>query len=74
MEVVGIASGAAGVAASLDRPIDVVVMDYLLPDGTGAPATRIVNARQPGAAVVVLTALLDDETILDSIQAGTDGT
>jgi len=48
-------------------------MDYLLPDGTGAQATRIVKARQPGAAVVMLTALLGDQTILGSIQAGADG-
>ena len=73
MEVVGIASSVADVAASLDGPIDVVLMDYLLRDGTGAQATRIVKARQPAAALVMLTALLDDDTILDSIEAGPDG-
>ncbi len=73
MEVVGVASSVADVAASLDRPIDVVLMDYLLGDGTGAEAARIVKARQPTAAIVMLTALLDDGTILESIQAGADG-
>jgi DNA-binding NarL/FixJ family response regulator len=73
MQVVGIASSVADVAASLEAPIDVVLMDYLLEDGTGAQAARIVKARQPAAAVVMLTALLDDETILESIQAGADG-
>ena len=48
-------------------------MDYRLPDGTGAEATRAIKARWPAARVVMLTALNDDETILESIQAGADG-
>ena len=53
--------------------MDVVLMDYRLPDGTGAEATRAIKARWPTARVVMLTALNDDETILESIQAGADG-
>ena len=48
-------------------------MDYRLPDGTGAEATRAIKARWPAARVVMLTALNDDETVLESIQAGADG-
>jgi DNA-binding NarL/FixJ family response regulator len=55
-----------------DQP-DVVLMDYRLPDGTGAEAARGIKARWPAARVVMLTALADDETILESIQAGADG-
>jgi len=73
MEVVGIASSVADVIAFPDYPIDVVLMDYRLGDGTGADAARIMKARQPAAAVVMLTALSDDETIFESIQAGADG-
>ena len=53
--------------------LDVVLMDYRLPDGTGAEATRAIKARWPAARVVMLTALTDDETVLESIQAGADG-
>ena len=53
--------------------LDVVLMDYRLPDGTGAEATRAIKARWPASRVVMLTALTDDETILESIQAGADG-
>ena len=48
-------------------------MDYRLPDGTGAEATRAIKARWPTARVVMLTAVNDDETVLESIQAGADG-
>ncbi|HYX10827.1 MAG TPA: response regulator transcription factor [Candidatus Acidoferrum sp.] len=73
IQVVGIA-GSVGEAKTLARErLDVVLMDYRLPDGTGAEATRAIKARWPAARVVMLTALNDDETILESIQAGADG-
>src|SRR5262249_25609258 len=46
---------------------------YQLPDGTGAEATRAIKARWPASRVVMVTALTDDETVLESIQAGADG-
>src|SRR5437870_5104524 len=73
MEVVGVA-GTVADAKNLARDrLDVVLMDYRLPDGTGAEATRAIKARWPGARVVMLTAVNDDETVLESIQAGADG-
>jgi DNA-binding NarL/FixJ family response regulator len=73
IQVVGVA-GTVGEAKALARErLDVVLMDYRLPDGTGAEATRAIKARWPAARVVMLTALNDDETILESIQAGADG-
>jgi DNA-binding NarL/FixJ family response regulator len=73
IQVVGVA-GSVGEAKALARErLDVVLMDYRLPDGTGAEATRAIKARWPAARVVMLTALNDDETILESIQAGADG-
>ena len=62
IQVVGIA-GSVGEAKTLARErLDVVLMDYRLPDGTGAEATRAIKARWPAARVVMLTALNDDET------------
>ncbi len=73
IEVIGIAGTVAEAKElSRERP-DVVLMDYHLPDGTGADATRAIKARWPSARVVMVTALSDDETVLESIQAGADG-
>ncbi len=73
MEVVGVAATVAeAVALARLRP-DVVLMDYRLPDGTGAQATRSIKARTARTRVVMLSALHDDETLMDSIQAGADG-
>jgi DNA-binding NarL/FixJ family response regulator len=73
IEVVGIAASVAETRRQTSPRVDVVLMDYRLPDGTGADATRIVKARWPSARVVMLTAVQDDETVLESIQAGADG-
>jgi DNA-binding NarL/FixJ family response regulator len=71
--VVGSAYSAAEARVRLRQPVDVVLMDYLLPDGTGAEVARASKARWPRAQVIMLTAYDDDETVLDSIQAGADG-
>ena len=73
IEVVGMAGTVADARALSRERLDVVLMDYRLPDGTGADATRSIKARWPSAHVVMLTALNDDETVLESIQAGADG-
>jgi DNA-binding NarL/FixJ family response regulator len=73
IEVVGVARTVAEAKVMSKERLDVVLMDYHLPDGTGAEATRAIKARWPGARVVMVTALTDDETVLESIQAGADG-
>jgi DNA-binding NarL/FixJ family response regulator len=73
IEVMGVAASVAEAKELAREQLDVVLMDYRLPDGTGADAARAVKARWPRARVVMLTALADDETILESIQAGADG-
>ena len=73
IEIVGVAGTVADAKAMSRERLDVVLMDYHLPDGTGAEATRAIKARWPGARVVMVTALTDDETVLESIQAGADG-
>jgi len=73
IEVVGVAASVAEAKLLARDRMDVVLMDYKLPDGTGADATRAVKTRWPTARVVMLTALNDDETVLESIQAGADG-
>ena len=74
MRIVGIAATVAEAKEQAMRePLDVVLMDYRLPDGTGTEATRAIKARWPSSRIVMLTAVDDDETLLESIQAGADG-
>ena len=73
IHVAGIAGTVAEAKRAARERMDVVLMDYRLPDGTGADATRAIKARWPTAKVLMLTAVTDDETVLDSIQAGADG-
>ena len=73
IEIVGVAGTVAEARAATRQPMDVVLMDYLLPDGTGAEATREIKRRWPSARVIVLTAVSDDETMLDAVAAGADG-
>jgi DNA-binding NarL/FixJ family response regulator len=73
IEIVGVAGSVAEAKILARDRVDVVLMDYRLPDGTGAEATRAIKARWPVARVIMLTAVKDDETVLESIQAGADG-
>lgn len=73
IRVIGVAGSVAEAVALVHLQPDVVLMDYRLPDGTGAMATRIIKQRWAPARVVMLSALRDDETLMDSIQAGADG-
>ncbi|HEY5488923.1 MAG TPA: response regulator transcription factor, partial [Candidatus Limnocylindrales bacterium] len=51
---------------------DVAIVDYLLPDGTGADATRLMKQRWPMARVVVLSAVTDDYAASRATSAGAD--
>ena len=73
IEVIGVAGSVADARAAAHERMDVVLMDYMLPDGTGAEATRDIKRRWPAAKVIVLTAVADDETMLDAVEAGADG-
>ena len=76
IEVVGVCGSLAAVQDAIrssPTSVDVALMDYLLPDGTGADATRAVKRRWPSARVVMLTSVADDETMLDAVEAGIDG-
>jgi NarL family two-component system response regulator LiaR len=52
---------------------DVVVMDLNMPGMDGIEATRQLAARAPGARVLVLSAVADDEAVLRAILAGARG-
>lgn len=71
-QVVGTAASLRELKPLLQNRIDVALLDYQLPDGTGAQAARQVKAHWPRAQVVMFSALRDDETMLEAIQAGAD--
>ncbi|MHB0869081.1 MAG: response regulator [Chloroflexota bacterium] len=74
LSVVGVAGSASDAVqmATRERP-QVVLMDYYLPDDTGAEATRAIRRKLPGTAVVSLSGDPAEDVLLDSVEAGACG-
>jgi DNA-binding NarL/FixJ family response regulator len=74
LEIVASANSVATAvqAARAFRP-DVVVMDYRLPDGTGAEAASLLKAEHDDIEIVVLTGLSNRVTLADTLEAGCSG-
>lgn len=74
VEVVGVAGSGEVALDLIERHTpDVVLMDLHLPGISGVEATSRIKARHPGVAVLALTMLSDDDTILAAIRAGARG-
>jgi DNA-binding NarL/FixJ family response regulator len=58
--------------ARQQRP-DVMLIDYRLPDGTGADATRTIRAMDEPPAVVMITADADRRALSQALDAGCAG-
>ena len=71
LTVVGRAESVAE-AASIGETAraDVAIVDFYLPDGTGAEAAERIRARSPSTAFVFLSADDSDERLIDAIEAG----
>ena len=74
VRLVGSAGSVAGAieATSAYLP-DVVLMDYELPDGDGAKATRAIKALDPRVKVVMLTGRADRNALTRAVEAGASG-
>jgi two-component system NarL family response regulator len=74
IDVVGMAGSVkeAVQTAGAVKP-DMILMDFSLPDGTGADATRQVLAEVPGCKIVFLTMSEEDDNLFDAIRAGAKG-
>ena len=74
VEVVGQAGdGDAAVARAAELEPDVVVMDLHMPRRNGIDATRAITAARPETAVLVLTMLEDDASVVAALRAGARG-
>ncbi|HWE40687.1 MAG TPA: response regulator [Isosphaeraceae bacterium] len=70
-EVVGEAADGAEAVASYERlRPDLVTMDLVMPVMGGLEALRRIRAIDPGARIVVVTALDQKQALLDSIRDG----
>ena len=64
------ATAAEGIAAALDWPPDVVLVDLQLPDGTGIDLMVALREALPEARAIVLTSFDDDDALAAALQAG----
>jgi len=74
LEVVGVVGSVeeAVHSATATRP-RVVLLDYHLPDGTGADAAAEIRRVLPDTAIVMLRFDTDDSTLLAAVEAGVAG-
>jgi len=63
-------SVAEGLARAKEAPLDVVVTDLSLPDGSGLEIVRTLRADAPSMGIVVLTMHAGDDQIFASMEAG----
>jgi RNA polymerase sigma factor (sigma-70 family) len=74
LRVVGWATSACEAARlACAEPVDVAVVDYWLPDGTGAEAVTAMRAHRPDLAVVFLSADDSDDAMLAALEVGASG-
>jgi len=71
----------AGMAGSVQEAVDlsdavqpeIILMDFSLPDGNGADATRLILSQHPKCKIVFLTMSEEDEDLFEAIRSGAKG-
>jgi len=64
--------GAEGLAAALSSPYDLIILDLLMPPIDGRVVLRRILERKPGQAVLVLSALEDTSTKVETLELGAE--
>ena len=59
-----------GIARMAEGDIDVVLLDFSLPDSFGIDTFRLLHSAQPEIPVIVLTSLDDDELAIQAVSEG----
>lgn len=74
IEVVGEAgNGQAAVDFCRRTPVDVVLMDLIMPRVNGIEATAQLHSAVPDTHVIVLTSFSEDENVQEALKAGATG-
>lgn len=74
LEVIGEATNGRDAVEQAERLMpDVVLMDMVMPGLNGIEATRQILKRAPGCRILILTAYLEDERLLQALRAGAAG-
>lgn len=71
--VAAVGDGESAVMRSIELRPDVVLMDLNLPTVPGVEATRRIVAATPGTAVLVLTMVDDDDSVMTALRVGARG-
>lgn len=66
-------TAAAGIKGCLKLKPDVVIIDWLLPDGKGMDVVRAVTQKLPSTRFLFLTSLEKEHIVRESIDAGVHG-
>ena len=74
IEVVGVASTVAdAIARALEQRPDVILMDYVLPDGDGAVAARAILDTLPDCKILILSGSEYSDVLIAAVDAGCVG-
>jgi DNA-binding NarL/FixJ family response regulator len=71
--VEAVATRARGLAAIAAQSYDLVLIDLMLPDGSGLDVLRALRREGSAALCVVTTVMADDSYIVGALAAGADG-
>jgi two-component system, NtrC family, response regulator AtoC len=64
------AETAAGALAKSEEAVDLVLLDYRLPDGDGLAVLKRIKERDPDTLVILLTAYSNIETVVEAMKQG----
>jgi DNA-binding NarL/FixJ family response regulator len=68
---------ASSMADTLDQlettPVDLVLLDLSLPDSEGIEPVHLLKQTNTSSAIVIISASMDDDTLLDAVSAGVSG-
>lgn len=73
LEFVAAAETAAAGRAMLDTPMEVLLIDLALPDGSGIDLIREASARFPNLKIIVVSIFGDASSVVNAIEAGAHG-